>query len=57
MKPMIAIRTRSHWLGMSLLATAAIALFVTPGRADRLPLPPALQEKVNNAVDYGVIFL
>jgi hypothetical protein len=34
-----------------------LALALTPARGDRLPLPPELQEKVNEVVDFGVLFL
>ena len=43
---------------LPLLVGAMVSLLVfTPARAERLPLPPELQEKVNDAVDFGVIFL
>lgn len=34
-----------------------LGLVRTPARAERTPLPPRLQEKVNDAVDLGVSFL
>jgi hypothetical protein len=33
------------------------ALVFTPARADRIPLPPELQDKVNTAVDDGIVIL
>ena len=36
-----------------LLASAFILMTLVPAHAERLPLPPAEQEKVNDAIDFG----
>src|SRR5262245_46530831 len=45
------------WGAFALLGVVMLLGWAAPARADRKPLPPAEQEKVNAAIDKGVQFL
>jgi hypothetical protein len=55
------VANRSSRLSLRCLLLLVVALVsllaLAPARADRVPLPRDLQEKVNTAVDFGVVYL